>query len=73
MTVPVFHQRTGQMDVQIAFSRDGLIWYRPERQAIINLGPQGSDEDCMVGGWLSAAYFGAKLPPISVQSFHFWG
>ena len=53
MTVPVFHQRTGQMDVQIAFSRDGLIWYRPERKAIITLGPAGSGEECMVGGWMS--------------------
>ena len=53
MTLPVFHQATGQMDVQIAFSRDGLIWYRPERRAIITLGPPGSGEEGMMGTWLS--------------------
>jgi hypothetical protein len=49
MLTPVFHQMTGQMDVQIAFSRDGLIWYRPERKAILTLGPPGSGEEGMIG------------------------
>ena len=35
MLTPVFHHMTGQMDQQIAFSRDGLIWYRPERRPIV--------------------------------------
>ena len=52
MTIPIFHQTTGQMDVQIAFSRDGLIWYRPERKAAITLGPPGSGEESMIGTWL---------------------
>ncbi len=51
MTVPIFHQATGQMDVQIAFSRDGLIWHRPERRAAITRGPLGSGEEGMVGTW----------------------
>ena len=51
MTVPIFQQSTGQMDVQIAFSRDGLIWHRPERRAIIDLGTLGSGEECMIGTW----------------------
>ena len=49
MLTPVFHHMTGQMDAQIAFSRDGLIWYRPERRPIVTLGPPGSGEDCMIG------------------------
>ena len=53
MLTSAFHQITGQMDVQIAFSRDGLIWYRPERRAIITLGPPGSGEEGMIGPWLS--------------------
>ena len=51
MTIPIFHQATGQMDVQIAFSRDGLIWYRPERKAAIPVGSLGSGEEGMVGTW----------------------
>jgi len=49
MLTPVFHHMTGQMDAQIAFSRDGLIWYRPERAPIVTLGARGSGEDCMIG------------------------
>ena len=49
MTIPVFHQTTGQKDVQIAFSRDGLIWYRPERKAIVNLGLSGSGDEGLIG------------------------
>ena len=49
MTIPIFHQTTGQMDVQIAFSRDGLIWYRPERKTILNLGLPGNGDECMIG------------------------
>ena len=49
MLTPVFHHMTGQMDVQIAFSRDGLIWYRPERRPIVTLGPPGSGEEGMIG------------------------
>jgi len=51
MTIPIFHQTTGQMDVQLAFSRDGLIWYRPERKAALTLGSPGSGEEGMVGTW----------------------
>ena len=49
MLTPIFHHMTGTMDVQIAFSRDGLVWQRPERKPIITLGPTGSGEDCMIG------------------------
>ena len=51
MTTSIFHQTTGQKDVQIAFSRDGLFWYRPERKAIIPLGSVGSGEEGMIGSW----------------------
>ena len=51
MTVPIFHQTTDHMDVQIAFSRDGLIWYRPERRPILGLGSLGSGDEGMVGTW----------------------
>ena len=49
MLTPIFHHATGQMDVQIAFSRDGLVWYRPERRPIVTLGPRGSGEEGMIG------------------------
>ena len=49
MLTPIFHHMIGTMDVQIAFSRDGLVWQRPERKPIVTLGPTGSGEDCMIG------------------------
>lgn len=67
MLTPIFHHATGQMDVQIAFSRDGLVWYRPERRPIVTLGPPGSGEEGMIGtgtlhelpdGNWAAAYWG---------------
>ena len=51
MFVQIYHQITDHGDMQIAFSHDGLFWYRPERRAIIPVGPQGSGEDCMVYSW----------------------
>ena len=51
MGIPTFHQISGQMDVQIAFSRDGLFWSRPERKAIIPNGVPGSGEEGMVSDW----------------------
>ena len=51
MAVQAYHQITDHTDSQIAFSRDGLFWYRPERKAIIPLGPPGSGDDGMVQTW----------------------
>ena len=45
MLVHIFDQISGHVDNQIAFSRDGLIWNRPERRASIPPGPPGSDYD----------------------------
>ena len=51
MLIQVFHQITDHMDTQIAFSRDGLFWYRPERRAIIPVGPLGSGDEGQVQSW----------------------
>ena len=45
MVIPVFHNATDHVDLQLAFSRDGLIWTRPERRAVAELGPTGSGEE----------------------------
>ena len=51
MIVPIFHREAGHVDNQIAFSRDGLFWTRPERRAIHTVGVPGSGEDCQVHTW----------------------
>lgn len=47
LMVQVYHQIADTVDNQVAFSRDGLYWNRPERRAITPLGPAGSGYDCM--------------------------
>jgi hypothetical protein len=49
--VHVYHQVTDRMDTEIAVSRDGLIWTRPERKAIIPLGRTGSGDDSTIYSW----------------------
>jgi hypothetical protein len=51
MILPVFHQVTDHVDLQIAFSRDGLVWSRPERRPVVGLGPPGSGEDAQIHVW----------------------
>ena len=51
MVIPVYHQRNDHVDTQIAFSRDGLFWIRPERRPIHTVGPPGSGDDCQVHTW----------------------
>ena len=51
MLIPVYHQITDYMDGQIAFSRDGLFWSRPERKPIIEVGSPGSGDECSVHFW----------------------
>ena len=53
MTVSVFHRGLGHVDTQIAFSRDGLFWTRPERRALHTVGAPGSGDDCQVHTWRS--------------------
>lgn len=53
MVVPLYHKATDHMDMQIAFSRDGIIWSRPERRAIHTVGEHGSGEECAVHAWRS--------------------
>lgn len=36
---------------QLGFSRDGLMWHRPERQACVEVGPLGSGCEGMVHCW----------------------
>ena len=47
MLLAIFHQVEDIMDAQLAFSRDGLFWSRPERRAIVPVGDPGSGDDCM--------------------------
>ncbi len=51
MLVQVYHHASDHVDSQIAFSRDGLIWQRPERRAIIPVGGPGCDDSAMVYSW----------------------
>ncbi len=51
MIIPVFYRATDHVDTQIAFSRDGLFWTRPERRTLHEVGVPGSGEDCQVHSW----------------------
>ena len=51
MVVPLFHRAIGTIDSQLAFSRDGLMWHRPERRACYEVGPEGSGTEGMVHCW----------------------
>jgi len=53
MIVPIYHQASEDMDAQIAFSRDGLFWTRPERRPIHTVGAPGSGEDALTHCWRS--------------------
>jgi hypothetical protein len=39
------------VDMQIAFSRDGLIWSRPERRPILQTGERGEGDECQIHPW----------------------
>ena len=51
MMLPVFHGVSDHVDMQIAFSRDGIVWTRPERRAIASVGPMGSGEEGQIHVW----------------------
>ena len=51
MILPVFHQIDDHVDMQIAFSRDGLIWSRPERRPILQVGERGDGDECQIHPW----------------------
>ena len=51
MVLPVFHMVTDHLDLQLAFSRDGIVWTRPERRAALSVGPRGSGEECQLHPW----------------------
>lgn len=51
MVLPVFHMMGDNLDLQIAFSRDGLVWTRPERRAVLERGPRGSGEEGQLHPW----------------------
>jgi len=51
MVIPLYHQATDVIDHQIAFSRDGIFWTRPERRVLHTVGPRGSGEEGMVHTW----------------------
>jgi hypothetical protein len=53
MVIPVFHQVADTIDNQIAFSRDGLFWSRPERRALIPVGDEGDGDEGMAHVWRS--------------------
>ena len=58
MFLPFYHRRTSTVDVQMATSRDGLLWSRPERVPII---PRGEYE---------AVYARRHLVPLNDEE---WG
>ena len=58
MLVHVYDQISGHVDNQIAFSRDGLIWNRPQRSPSIRVGPPGSG----INGCVYAQGGPVKLP-----------
>ncbi len=51
MLVQIYHQVTDTCDTQLAFSRDGSNWHRPERIPAIPVGPPEDGESCMVRAW----------------------
>lgn len=51
MLVEVYHHISDHIDSQIAFSRDGLLWQRPQRQPIIPVGEPGAPDEAMVYSW----------------------
>ena len=51
MFLPVFHQITDHVDMQVAFSRDGLVWTRPERRPVAGVGPPGSRDAGQIHVW----------------------
>ena len=53
MLVPVYHQIASTIDGQVAFSRDGLFWSRPQRRAILPLGQTGDGDECVAHFWRS--------------------
>lgn len=59
----MFHRDRGPIDIQLAVSRDGKQWFRPERKAIIPLGLQSS-------GTSGALY---AFPGIHVLRPGLWG
>lgn len=59
MLVQAYHHATDHVDTQLAVSRDGLVWQRPERKAIIPVGAPGDPDTGMVYSWGSGI---AELP-----------
>ena len=51
MMVQMYHQIRDNGDAQLAVSRDGLFWTRPERRPVITVGPVGSGEEGIVWPW----------------------
>jgi hypothetical protein len=49
--VQVYHQIGDYGDTQLAFSRDGLYWPRPERRPVIRVGVPGSEQAGIVWPW----------------------
>ncbi len=59
----VYHRTRDTLDIQLAVSRDGCRWVRPERRPIIPVGPEGSGEEGRV-------YAGPGLIPLGEER---WG
>ena len=51
MILPIYHQIIDHVDSQIAFSRDGLFWERPDRRPVLAVGEHGSGDDCQLHVW----------------------
>ena len=53
MFLQIYHQNTDHLDNQLAVSRDGVHWDRPERRAIVGIGERGEGDDGMTRCWVS--------------------
>ncbi len=53
LLIPIFHQIADTIDGQIAFSRDGLFWSRPERRTNLPIGAVGDGDEGMAHYWRS--------------------
>ena len=67
MLIQAYHHATDHVDSQLAVSRDGLIWQRPERKPIIPVGGPGAADSAMVYSWGSGI---AELPDGSWGSLY---
>ena len=53
LLLQIYHQNTDHLDNQLAVSRDGVHWFRPERRPIVGVGDLGEGDDGITRCWVS--------------------